>query len=49
MEKLLLEILNELKAQNTAQAELWNAEDIARYMRLFLKTKGVARLCSPVS
>ena len=34
MEKLLLEILNELRAQNAAENELWNAEDIARYMRL---------------
>ena len=34
MEKLLLEILNELKAQRAGRAELWNAEDIAHYMRL---------------
>lgn len=34
MEKLLLEILNELRAQNAAAGDLWNAEDIARYMRL---------------
>ena len=34
MEKLLLEILNELKAQSAEKAELWNTSDIARYMRL---------------
>jgi len=35
VEKLLLEILNELKAQNTANDNrLWNASDIARYMNL---------------
>ena len=34
VEKLLLEILNELKAQTAAKSELWNASDIARYMRL---------------
>ena len=34
MEKILLEILNELKAQNIAKNELWAASDIARYMRL---------------
>lgn len=35
MEKLLLEILNELKAQNAANDNsLWTASDIARYMRL---------------
>ena len=34
MEKILLEILNELKAQNVASNELWSASDIARYMRL---------------
>ena len=34
MEKLLLEILNELKAQSAENAELWNASDIARYLRL---------------
>ena len=34
MEKLLLEILNELKAQSSEKAELWNISDIARYMRL---------------
>jgi len=33
-EKLLLQILNELKAQNASVSELWNANDIARYMRL---------------
>lgn len=34
MEKLLLEILNELKAQNIAENDLWATNDIARYMRL---------------
>lgn len=34
MEKLLLEILNELKAQSSETSELWNASDIARYLRL---------------
>lgn len=34
MEKLLLEILNELKAQSADNSELWNASDIGRYMRL---------------
>lgn len=34
MEKILLEILNELKAHNVASNELWSASDIARYMRL---------------
>ena len=34
MEKLLLEILNELKSQSADKAELWNASDIGRYMRL---------------
>ncbi|WP_157234612.1 hypothetical protein WKI13_02160 [Teredinibacter turnerae] len=33
-EKLLLEILNELKAQNAHSNELWSAQDIARYVRL---------------
>ncbi len=34
MEKLLLEILNELRAQNITGNDLWAASDIARYMRL---------------
>ena len=34
MEKLLLEILNEIKAQTAAAGELWKTDDIARYMRL---------------
>jgi predicted DNA-binding transcriptional regulator AlpA len=34
MEKLLLEILNELRIQNSSSCELWSTEDIARYMRL---------------
>jgi len=34
MEKLLLQILNELKAQRAAASELWNVDDIARYIRL---------------
>ncbi len=34
MEKLLLEILNELKSQRASSAELWNIDDIAQYMRL---------------
>ena len=34
MEKLLLEILNELKSQTAMSGELWNVDDIARYMRL---------------
>ena len=34
MEKLLLEILNELKSQQSERAEIWAAEDIARYLRL---------------
>lgn len=34
MERLLLEILNELKAQSAEHAELWNASDVARYLRL---------------
>lgn len=33
-QKILLEILNELKAQNIATGELWNIDDLARYMRL---------------
>ena len=34
VEKLLLEILNELKSQRAERSELWSADDIARYMRL---------------
>lgn len=34
MEKLLLEILNEIKAQRAEQNEIWNSDDIAHYMRL---------------
>ena len=35
MEKLLIEILHELKAQTAANDDrLWNANDIARYMNL---------------
>jgi len=34
MEKLLLEILNELKSHSAATTELWNVDDIARYTRL---------------
>lgn len=34
VEKLLLEILNELKAQSAEQTDLWQASDIARYLRL---------------
>ncbi len=34
MEKLLLEILNELKAQKAERSEVWNVDDIANYMRL---------------
>jgi len=34
MEKLLLEILNELKSYRAATTELWNVDDIARYIRL---------------
>ena len=34
MEKLLLEILNELKAQQSERLEVWATDDIARYMRL---------------
>lgn len=33
-QKILLEILNELKAQTIATGELWNIDDLARYMRL---------------
>lgn len=33
-QKILLEILNELKAYNVATGELWNVDDMARYMRL---------------
>ncbi|MDX2505816.1 MAG: hypothetical protein QNL62_15250 [Gammaproteobacteria bacterium] len=33
-EKILIEILNELKKQNISNLELWTADDIARYMRL---------------
>ena len=33
-QKILLEILNELKAQNITTGELWNVDDLARYMRL---------------
>lgn len=34
MEKLLLEILGELKSYRAATTELWNVDDIARYIRL---------------
>lgn len=34
MQHLLLEILNELKALHATHAEIWNVDDIARYMRL---------------
>lgn len=34
VEKILLEILNELKAQSAEKSDLWAASDIARYMRL---------------
>ena len=34
MEKLLLEILNELKSLRSDNAELWNVDDIAHYVRL---------------
>jgi len=34
MEKLLLEILNELKSQQLERAEIWAADDITRYLRL---------------
>lgn len=34
MEKLLLEILNELKSLRSDSAELWNVDDIAHYVRL---------------
>lgn len=34
MEQLLLKILNELRSLRAVDGELWNAEDIARYMRL---------------
>ena len=37
-EKILLEILNELKSQRAVTSELWNANDIARYMRLSLSS-----------
>ena len=33
-QKILLEILNELKAQNAATGELWTVDDVARYLRL---------------
>ena len=33
-EKILFEILSELKKQNIPNLELWRADDIARYMRL---------------
>lgn len=33
-DKILIEILNELRKQNISNLELWAAEDIARYMRL---------------
>jgi len=34
MEKLLLEILGELKSYRAATTDLWNVDDIARYIRL---------------
>jgi len=34
MEKLLLEILNELRSLKAESKELWNVDDIARYIRL---------------
>jgi predicted DNA-binding transcriptional regulator AlpA len=34
MEKLLIEILNELKTQQAVSADVWAADDIARYLRL---------------
>jgi predicted DNA-binding transcriptional regulator AlpA len=34
LEKLLLEILNLLKAQQATNADIWNVDDIALYMRL---------------
>ena len=37
-EKILLEILNEIKTHRAANAEIWNADDIARYMRLSLSS-----------
>ncbi len=34
MEKLLLEILNELKSQQSERTDIWAVDDIARYLRL---------------
>lgn len=34
MQKLLLEILNEIKGLRAANDEIWNVDDIARYLRL---------------
>jgi len=33
-ERILTEILSELKTQNASTSELWDARDIANYMRL---------------
>ena len=34
MEKLLLEILNELRSLHSDNAEIWTVDDIANYVRL---------------
>ena len=34
MERILIDILKELKAQHSATRELWNVDDIARYLHL---------------
>jgi len=34
MERILLEILHELKSHRAATTEIWNVDDIARYIRL---------------
>lgn len=44
-EKLLLEILNEIKTQRAATAEIWNAHDIARYMRLSVSSVQSRIIC----
>ena len=44
-EQLLLEILNELKLQSASDAELWTADDIAKYLRLTLSSVQSRIIC----
>ena len=44
-EKILLEILNELKTQSAENSEIWKSDDIARYMRLSLSSVQSRIIC----